>query len=205
MENATAPPESLNDLLDRLDHVAANNRAVSVDLIMDELGRRSYGPLLLFAAIIMAAPGVGDIPGVPVVLGLFIFLISAQLLIRRDQDHFWLPNWLLKREVSAEKFRKTISKWLRKPARFIDRFLDRRLEILTGSAGGKAIAIVSILLALSTPIAEFIPFSANGIGFSILFFSLALIARDGLLALMGWSVVTLIIGLIIYWRVVGWG
>lgn len=36
---------------------------------------------------------------------------------------------------------------------------------------------------------EFIPFSANGVGAAIAHFGLALIARGGLIALIGWIVV----------------
>jgi hypothetical protein len=57
---------------------------------MDAVGRRSFGPLLLLAGIVLAAPGVGDIPGVPTVMGLFILLVSGQMLF--DRDHFWMPQ-----------------------------------------------------------------------------------------------------------------
>lgn len=54
------------------------------------IGRRSFGPLLLMAGLIILAPVVGDIPGVPSIMGVFIVLVSVQLLI--GQEHFWLPK-----------------------------------------------------------------------------------------------------------------
>lgn len=160
---------------------------------MDEVGRRSFGPLLLLAGLLMAAPVIGDIPGVPVILGIFVVLVSAQVLFGRD--HFWLPQWLLKRSVKAGKMKKTAQKWLRKPARFIDRFLKRRLTFLVNGWGGRAVAIGASLMAISTPVAEFIPFSANGVGASIALFGLGLIAHDGLMVLFGWAVLALTVGL----------
>lgn len=187
------PPRSLDELLDRFDEAADKSDKVSLDQLMDEVGRRSFGPLLLLGGLIMCAPVVGDIPGVPILLGLFVLLVAVQLLVGRK--HFWLPKWLLNRSVASEKLKKTTGKWLRRPAKFVDRFLGKRLRFLTGPWGARAMAIASALLALTTPIAEFIPFSANGIGLGICLFGLALIAQDGLFALVGWVVVSATLGL----------
>lgn len=180
------PPRNLEELLDRLEEAANQHRKVSLDRVMDEVGRRSFGPLLLLAGLVMVAPVVGDIPGVPVILGSFVLLVAVQMVFGRD--HFWLPQWLLQRSIASDKVKKATGKWLRKPSRFIDRFLHHRLGVLTGSGGARAIAIASTLLALATPVAEFIPFSANGVGAAIAIFGLALIAHDGVVALIGWMV-----------------
>ncbi len=190
------PPKSLTELVDRFDEAAGENDRVSLDVMMDEVGRRSFGPLLLLAGIIMMAPVVGDIPGVPVLLGLFVVLVSGQLLLGRD--HFWFPQWLLRRSVDSAKLKKASRKWLRRPARFIDRFLRHRLPRFVGGAGTRVIAVACTLLALATPAAEFVPFSANGVGAGIAIFGLALIAHDGLVALIGWVVVTATVALATY-------
>lgn len=181
---AEGPPKNLEDLVARLEDAAGKGDRVSLDVMMDEVGRRSFGPLLLLGGLLMAAPVIGDIPGVPVLLGVFVLLVAVQLLFGRDR--FWLPQWLLKRSVDSGKVKKTSQKWLRRPARFTDRFLRRRLQALTGGAGARAMAVGAALLALATPVAEFIPFSANGVGAAIALFGLALIAHDGLMALIGW-------------------
>lgn len=188
------PPKSLEELLDRLEDAADKSPKVSLDLMMDEIGRRSFGPLLLLGGLVMVAPVIGDIPGVPTILGLFVLLVSLQMLI--GTDHFWMPAWLLKRSVKAAKVKKaTRGKWLRPPAKFIDRFLRHRMEWLTGTGGARAMAVASVLLALATPLAEFVPFSANGLGAGIALFGLALIAHDGVVALIGWIVVSATIAL----------
>jgi len=187
MEENESPPKNLNELLDRFDEAAEESEKVSLDVIMDAVGRRSFGPLLLLAGLIISSPGVGDIPGVPTILGLFVLMIAGQLVFGRD--HFWLPQWLLKRSVSREKLKKmTSSKWVRKPARFVDRLLKERLEILVGQKGTYAIAIVSSVISLAMPLTEFVPLSANGVGAGIVAFGVALIARDGLMALIGYVI-----------------
>lgn len=132
---SNAAPRNLEQVVDRLEDAAEQGDRVSLDLMMDEVGRRSFGPLLLLAGLIMSAPVVGDIPGVPTILGLFVLLVAVQLLL--GHDHFWMPQWLLKRLVASTKVKKSAQKWLRRPAQFVDRFLKRRLEILTWTGGAQ--------------------------------------------------------------------
>ena len=189
-------PKNLEELIDRLEHAATKSDQVTLDQMLDEIGRRSFGPLLLLGGTFMMAPVIGDIPGVPVMIGLYIVLVAGQVVFGRD--HFWLPQWLLRRSVSSAKIKKTTGKWLRKPSRFIDRFLRHRMHPLVGSTAVRLIAIACAALSLCTPIAEFIPFSANGIGVSIVLFGLALIANDGLMALLGWVAVAITVCLAAY-------
>ena len=51
-----------------------------------------------------------------------------------------------------------------------------------------AIALACGVTALMTPMMEFVPFSANGAGMIWTLFALALITRDGVLALLGFCV-----------------
>ncbi len=53
------------------------------DEIVEAVGERSFGSILLLAGIITLTPLIGDIPGVPSIMGLIVFLIAIQLLIGR--------------------------------------------------------------------------------------------------------------------------
>ncbi len=182
---------NLDDLLDRMTQAARGNGRVSLDDVLEVVGRRSFGPLLLVPGIVTVAPLVGDIPGVPVLMGLFIIVVASQVLVRRRS--FWLPGWLLRRSVKASNLRKAVAK-LRKPARFIDRFLRPRLAWLTGGLAAHFMAVCCILIALATPAMEFVPTSANWAGLAIIFFGLALIADDGLFALAAFLFTTALFG-----------
>lgn len=185
----------LEDMLDRMEEAAQEKEQVSLGDVLDAIGRRSFGPLLLLAGLVTLAPLVGDIPGVPSLMGLIVILTAAQLLFHRD--HFWLPRWLLNRSVAADKLRKGVG-WLQKPARFIDRFLRPRLQVFVQGAGMYAIALVSAAIALMTPAMEVVPFSANGAGLVLTAFGLALIAHDGLLSLVALILAALTVGIIVY-------
>lgn len=175
---------SLMELIDSIENMEQDASQVSVDDVVHAVGRRSFGPLLLVAGLITLTPIIGDIPGMPTLMAVLVLLVSAQLLLGREA--FWLPKWLLKRSLSRQKFDKGL-KLMKKPARWIDRMLRVRLPWLTGYIGIRVTAVVCLLIALAMPPMEFIPFSANGAGLALALLGLGLVARDGIVLLMGFA------------------
>ncbi len=173
-------PTTLEQVLDRIEEAAQEDDPVSVGEILDVVGRRSFGPLLLLAGITTLAPLIGDIPGVPTVAGLLVLLVALQMLIHRE--HVWLPRWLLERSTARDKLCKAVA-WSRRPAKWLDRLLRPRLTNLTEGPFTHVIAVVCIAIAMAMPFMEVVPFSANFAGAALTAFGLALIAHDGLLAL----------------------
>ncbi|EAR23137.1 exopolysaccharide biosynthesis protein [Nitrococcus mobilis] len=174
---------NLEQLLERIDEAADSGGQVSLREIMETVGRRSFGPILLLAGLISAVPVIGGIPGVPIAMGLFVLLTAGQLLFRRR--YFWLPRWLIERSVARGKIQKAL-RWLRRPARSVDRLLRPRLRMFTQGIGTYAIALTCVLIAAAMPLMELVPFSAGVAGLAIAAFGLALIANDGLLALFAY-------------------
>lgn len=187
--------KSLNHLLDRVGEAAQKGSWVSLGGILEVVGRRSFGPVLLLAGLIILAPIIGDIPGVPTVIGLLVFLIAVQLLFRRE--HIWLPEVLLNRSLPQEKLQKAL-RWLRPPAQFVDRFLRPRLTIFTAGPVTYFIASLCMVISVLMPIMEMVPFSANAAGAALTIFGLSLIARDGLLALLAFLITVFTAGLIVF-------
>lgn len=171
---------TLEGLLDRIIESTSSTEVTFQD-IMEMVGSRSFGPLLLLAGLIILVPITGGIPGVPTLIAVFVFLIAVQLLAGRK--HFWLPQWLLRRSVSGDKLKKGFN-YIYKPARFVDRCLKTRLLMFVNGYSRYAIALVCIGIALGMPVMEVIPFSAIVAGVVLVGFGLALIARDGLLSLI---------------------
>jgi len=185
----------LSGLLDTMSEAAADKEKIRVKDIMEALGTRSLGPLLTLVGIVIVMPVVGDIPGVPIMMGSLVLLVSIQLLIGRE--HPWLPKWLLNRAVSHDKFCKML-KMSRKPARFMDRITNERMQKFIDGGGQYLIAFACIAVACLTPFMELVPFSANVAGLALFAFGLALISRDGLLAVIALMIVSLLIGLLLY-------
>lgn len=188
-------PRDLEELLDRIGEAARGREEVSLDRILDLVGRRSYGPVLLVAGILTLAPIVGDIPGVPTLIGLMVLMVVVQLLFGRE--NFWLPHWLLKRSADRDKLCKAVG-WMRRPAAFVDRFIKPRLVALTRGPAVHAIGIACAVIAAAMPPMELVPFSANAAGAALTAFGLALVARDGLLALVAFTLTGLTIGIVGY-------
>lgn len=184
-QNTTQEPHSLEELIDTIEAIEAPSGQISFDAVLDAIGRRSFGPLLLLAGLVTLAPVISGIPGVPVAMGLFTLLISAQLLLGRRT--FWLPAWLRARKLARDKVHKGFS-WMRKPARLIDRVLRHRCSFITGKRGVQLTALACLLLALVMPPMELVPLSANIAGTALSLFGLALMARDGLLSILGFMV-----------------
>lgn len=182
------------DLLDRVAEAARDDEAVSLARVLEAMGRRSFGYALLAAGLITVAPLVGDIPGVPTIMGLLVVLTAGQILLGRDR--LWLPDWLLDRTVGREKLEGAL-RWLRPAARVVDRWIGPRFEAVFTLGGVRTIAAVCLLIGAAMPLLEFIPFSATVAGILLTLLSLTLIARDGLLALLTLTLAGTAVGLLV--------
>lgn len=189
-------PKNLEDVLDRLGEAAdGEDGHVSLGAIVDAFGDRTFAPLLLLPGLVTLAPLLGDIPGVPTLMAAVVLLTAGQMLIGRRS--VWLPQFLRNRSVSRDKVDKALG-WLRRPARGIDRLLRPRLSFFTRGIGRGLIALTCVAIAAAMPPMEFVPFSANGAGLALTAFGLALIAHDGLLALLSFVVTAVTIALVFF-------
>jgi hypothetical protein len=184
------PPAAHHDLEEVIDHIIAccvRNEAaldrhgrISVGDLMDVIGERSFGPLLLVPSLIAVSP-VGAIPFLPAVTSAVIVLIAAQILLRHE--HFWIPGWLSRRSMDARKMEQGLEKF-RPVARFIDHLLRPRWCWLTGGTFFYIIAATCLLIGLVTPVLEIVPLAGIPPNAAVVAFSLAITVRDGLWALL---------------------
>lgn len=181
-KNPPSEPHNLTQVLDRLEESAEGQDSVSIDAMLDSVGRRSFGPLILVPALIAMSP-LSGIPTLPSILGVIVVLIAGQMLI--GKKHFWLPQKALDRKIDEKAFTKGI-KAIRPVGRFVDKLLRPRLTFLTGHVGDKVVALACILVGVTMPPLEILPFLATTAGAALTLFSLSLIAEDGLLALIGY-------------------
>ena len=170
---------NLNGVLDNLSNAGEEGDRVAVAHIMDTVGRRAFGPLLLVPGLVVLSP-IAGIPGVGAACGIVVMLIASQLLIGRDS--FWLPKFIRKRSVDRKRFDKSVDK-LRPVARVVDRVLRPRLDFLTRDPATYIVAAICILLALMLPVLDMVPFTSLVPASAITAFGLALIANDGAVAI----------------------
>lgn len=185
----------LQALLGRIGTAAEASGQVTLRAIAQQLGSRSFGPFLLLAGLVILAPLIGDLPGVPTLMAIVVLLVAGQLLSGRRE--LWLPRWLLDLSVASGKINTALS-WMHRPARVVDRLMRPRLHLFVNGLGVYANAIACLVIAAATPPMELVPFTANGAGIALTAFGLALIARDGLLALLALVFTAATLGAVIY-------
>lgn len=185
---------NLEQLLGRIGKATEGHPQVSLGMIVEAVGRRSFGPLLLVAGLILASP-LSGIPGIPTTIGVVVVLIAFQLLL--GSRHFWLPRWLLRRSVDRNKMCRAL-RWLDRPARVVDRWIRPRLTMLHEGPSLYLIALVCGAVGIVTPAMELIPFSAHAAGAVVAAFGLSLIAHDGLLTLFAFSLAVVTVGVVVY-------
>ncbi|WP_111642259.1 exopolysaccharide biosynthesis protein [Marinimicrobium alkaliphilum] len=197
-ESSTGRDEltDVEGMLDVMQQAAEENEQVSLKTILDITGSRSFGPFILLAGLFALAPVLGDIPGSTIAMGVVVIITVAQLVLHRD--HLWMPKWILNRSIAASKVSKGAG-WLRKPARWVDKLLRPRLPMFVQGAGLYGIAVACLAVLLVTPVLEVVPFSAHGAGLAWTAIGLGLVARDGLVALIGLIVAAITIAPAIYY------
>lgn len=190
MISAEDQPKNLEDLLEQLQQAGETDQPVTIQNMLEATDRRSFGALLLVPGLLVLSP-LSGIPGLPSVCALMVALIAMQLLIGRT--HFWLPAWLLHRSAPRRKYDKALA-FLRRLARYIDRVLRCRLTFLThGPLAIRISALLCLLIAMTMPPLELVPFGNSIAGGALTLLGLGLLARDGLLIVAS---ATLFVGLV---------
>lgn len=170
-------PHTVGEILDCLDALADEHEEASVDHVLHAFGTRTFGPAIMVPALLELTP-VGAIPGVPSFLAVTVSLVAAQKMLGRKS--LWIPGLIGNRCVSADKLRKAAEK-LRPVARFMDRFFHRRLKWLTHAPFSLIAAGLVILLSLTVPFLEVLPFASSVPMLAIAMFGLSVLVRDGVL------------------------
>jgi hypothetical protein len=191
-ERDTAPEDSLPvpRLSQELESllVLAPGRPLTVRQIVEHLHFRGLPALVVLLCVPFLFPMA--IPGLSIPFGLAIALCGLRLGVGRG---FWMPDFVLRREVSPDLLRKLVggaAGFYRK----IERFVRPRMHFLQRWPGmlnllGFMIMIGGILLSL--PIPPPFPLTNTIPGFAVIFMALGLMERDGVCILIGYFFATL--------------
>jgi hypothetical protein len=177
---------NVEGILETIEEAGDSPDRVSVEDMLDEIGKDALPAIMLAPALIMISPASG-IPGLSSFCAMIIALASLQMVLGRKS--LWLPRFISNRSVSRSSVDKAVH-WLSRPAHYIDSLLGRRLAMLVRKPFRQMVAVACLAISLVVPFLEFVPFSASIAGTAIAFFALGLVASDGLLVLIGMIVAT---------------
>ncbi|WP_307430248.1 exopolysaccharide biosynthesis protein [Labrys monachus] len=140
---------------------------------------RAFGILFLLFGIPNCIPMP---PGIPVICGIIIALIAAQMIMGRD--NLWLPQWLAKRSFSRVDLRRIVKK-ADPSIRWVERFAKPRLPLFADARARRIVGIVGLILGLALLLP--IPIIGNvPLGIPICILGLGLVERDGAIILAGY-------------------
>lgn len=150
---------------------------ISVRDLLEGLGERGFGFAFLMFAIPAAMPGP---PGFGSLFGIPLMMFAGQMVMRMHSP--WLPAFIADRSFARGDLEKIVRMAL-PYMKWVERLCKPRLDFAVLGLGevllGILVFILAFVLFLPGPGTNFLP------GISILFLSIALIERDGLLVLLG--------------------
>lgn len=156
---------------------------VDVRSLLNAVGRRAHGPVLLLLGFIAVGP-LTIIPGGTWLVALVTLIFAIQIVI--GLEYPWLP----KKALDFEFPRKYLCQGVEaadKYAAMADAFVKPRLTILTEPPFVQIVALACVAAALVTFPLGFVPFAPLLPGLTILLFGLALTARDGAALLLAFA------------------
>lgn len=142
------------------------------------LGRGSIAALLVVLALPMALPI--PLPGISVIFGIPLIIVSGQLLLRRRDA--WLPQRLARGSLARADLLHVVGRALPR-LRALERVVKPRLEWLTGDwtmmPVGAVCLVLAVVITLPIPLGHVLP------GTAIVLLGLGMIERDGLAVGLG--------------------
>lgn len=160
------------------------NRNLTLAEIVNLLGNNG---LLLFAAllsIIFLIPV--SIPGFSTVFGVIIFFIGLSYLLNK---RLWIPNYMKTKTLSAEKLSKSLNKGL-KWFHFLEKIsTPNRFNIIINNKVVNKINAFLVLVGALFLMLPFglMPFSNTLPALIILFLSIGILQKDGIIVLLGYG------------------
>jgi hypothetical protein len=174
-----------SELLAAIASAEGGPRILFGDLVA-AMRNRAFGVLFLLFGIPNCLPMP---PGIPVICGIIVALIAAQMVIGRDQ--LWLPGFLASKSFKRTDLQRIVSRsapWIRR----LERVAKPRLHAFADARSRRIIGVVGVILGLALVLP--IPIIGNiPLGIPICILGLGLVERDGIIILAGY--VTAFLGL----------
>jgi len=179
--------ESLSDVIEGFGE--DTRPELTVGQMLEQFDSRAFGAMLLVFGLLNCLPLP---PGSSTILSLPILLLAPQIAWGSDVP--WLPRKLVEHPLKRDDLRGLFRR-LTPIVRRMELVTRPRLEILFGPVGERLIGVVCTLLALVLVLP--IPLGNLAPGATVAVLALSLLQRDGLLALLGYLMAAISVGLLV--------
>lgn len=179
LDSAMTKVRNLRTLLQSLCNETKGD-TVSVADLLNAVGRRSYGPVILLLGFIAISP-LTIIPGANVLVALITLIFAVQMVFGRNYP--WIPRKALEFSFPRRHLIAGVAAADKYVAQ-VDRFLKPRLTFLTNPPFVQIVALACVGAALVTLPLSFIPFGPVIPSLAVLLFGLAITARDGFILVL---------------------
>jgi hypothetical protein len=167
-----------SELLAAIAGAEGGDRILFGDLVA-AMRNRAFGVLFLLFGIPNCLPMP---PGIPVICGIMVALIAAQMVMGRDQ--LWLPAFLASKSFKRADLQRIVARsqgWIRR----LERVAKPRLHIFADARSRRIIGVVGVILGIALVLP--IPLIGNiPLGIPICILGLGLVERDGGIILAGY-------------------
>ncbi|ARC88238.1 exopolysaccharide biosynthesis protein [Rhodovulum sp. MB263] len=169
----------ISSLLEDLAALALANDRISIADLVETLGARGFGPLLVMLSAFLILP-VGMLPGLPGVVAIFMILIGGRMMT--GQTTLWLPARLRRVHISGHVLAVSVARaqpaalWLR------PLLTPRLVALIEGRIATRLIALILMVTGVLIFLLGFIPGLPFVLSLHVLMLGLALSTRDGLVA-----------------------
>lgn len=175
-QRPTRLSDDLRAILDR-----AAGQGLSLRQIVETLRGRGFDVLVIILVLPFCQPI--PLPGLSTPFGLALMFFGFRIALRQRP---WLPDWLLRREISYETLAKIVTT-ATAVAKRLEKVIHPRLRFVKhwwsfNALNGWTIASSAFLLMLPLPI----PFSNTIPAWSILLLSLGMMEEDGAVIVLGY-------------------
>mgnify|MGYP001793303967 CR=1 FL=1 len=181
-----AATEPIAKIVDTLEEATQSDEICLGD-VLDEFGTAAFSSTLLAVALLLVSP-LSGVPLFSSASGVAIFLIAGQGAVGRRS--IWLPTKLVCLNMTSKRAERAISH-ARSVAAWLDRHSTRRLMPLVSPPMSRLLYAICAGAGLLLPLMEIVPMTSSLVGLSVSLIATALLARDGLIAIAGLTVMVL--------------
>lgn len=178
----------MSSLLEDLGGLALERDRVSVHDLVETIGPRGFGPLLVLLAGMLILP-TGMIPGVPNVVALFLILIGGRMMTGAQE--IWVPDRLGRLGFSGHMLALSVARAQRWALWLRPHLLPRLVFLVEGAVARRGIALILLVTGAVMTLVGLIPGFPFVLSLHVLVLGLALSSRDGLVALAGYGLLAL--------------